>query len=95
MMIKSGDLVDFRRGKAHFMRQRHDVRSGQAAMAILDLVQVLDQKIPAPGLVAQERLHFGERARLDCATLRPAARFTVLLLSHDTAFQTSSSRADP
>jgi hypothetical protein len=90
-MVKGGNLVDFSRGKAHLVRQRHDVRCGQAAVAILDLVQMLDQKIAAPGLAAQERLHFRERARLNCAALRPAARLTVSLFSYDAAFQPPSS----
>ena len=43
-------------------------------VAILDAMQVLDQQIAAARRVAEQRLHLGQRLRIDGAALRTGPR---------------------
>ncbi len=69
MVIEGRDLVDLGLRQPHFLRQRRQVRRRQAAVAVLDLVQVLDQQIGAARGVAQQGAHFVQRLRLDAPAL--------------------------
>ena len=87
MVIKRGDLIDFGGCETHLARERGKVGRRDVAVAVLDPVEVLDEEITPPRLASQQRLHLGQRLRVDCATLGEAARFAAGLPLHDTAFQ--------
>ena len=74
--IEGRDLVDLGHGEAHFGRERREVPRGKAAVTVLDLVQVLDQQVAAPGLIAQQSTDFFLRRGIDLPALlgitRPA-----------------------
>ncbi len=78
MRVEGRDLVDFGQRKLHLGRERRQMRRRQMSVAVLDEVQVLDQKIAPTRLLAEEQADFFERARLDLAALRRAARPTAL-----------------
>jgi hypothetical protein len=84
-MIESGDFVDLCRRQAHVARERDEMGRGEVSVAILDSVQVLDHQITASRRVAEQRLNFGERHRIDRATLE-LARTTPAAFNR-TAFQ--------
>jgi hypothetical protein len=47
---------------------------GEMTVSILDAMEMLDQEIAPPGLLAQEPAHLVERARIDLAALGGAWR---------------------
>jgi hypothetical protein len=49
------------------------MRRREMAIAVVDLVQMLDQEIAPPRLIGEQRAHFGERLRIDDAALRNRA----------------------
>ena len=53
--VEGRDLVDLGHGEAHLGRERRQVTGREAAVVVLDLVQMLDQQVLAPGLVSQQR----------------------------------------
>ena len=69
MMVEGGHLVHLRHGELHFGGERHQVRLGDLAVGVLNFVQVLDQKIPSPRLIPEQRLDLGRRLRIDLASL--------------------------
>ena len=69
MGVESRDLVDLGHGEAHLRRERRQVTRGKAAVTVLDPVQMLDQQIATPGLVAQQRTNFLLRRRHDLPAL--------------------------
>jgi hypothetical protein len=68
------------------------VCAGDEAVTILDLVQVLDEKIAATRFPSQERLHFCKRARLDGTALGATPPPAVSPLPYRPALQPPSSR---
>ena len=70
VMIERGDLVHLRHRHLHLIRQRDQMRSGQAAVPVLNLVQMLDQQIAAPRRIAQQRQDLLARLRVDSPPLR-------------------------
>ena len=68
-MVEGGHLVHLRHGELHFGGERHQVRLGDLAVGVLNFVQVLDQKIPSPRLIPEQRLDLGRRLRIDLASL--------------------------
>ena len=84
MRVEGRDLVDFGEREPHLLGERREMRGGEAAVAVLDQMQVLDQKVAPALALAQQRAHLLERARIDLAPLRrsgrlapPAARLVV------------------
>ena len=66
-MVEAGHFIDFGLRHAQFLRQRGQVGGGQAAVVILDQVQMLDQQVAPARCVAQQHLYFGERGGVDPA----------------------------
>src|SRR5690606_37150094 len=54
MVIEGRDLVDFRPRQLHLVRERREMRDAEAAVAILDAMEVLDEEVAAAGLIAQQ-----------------------------------------
>jgi len=54
---------------------------GQAAVAILDLVQVLDQQIAAPRLIAEQRQDLLASLRIDVTAFRRRSNPVALAAS--------------
>src|SRR6266498_3051559 len=84
MCVERRDLVDLGEREPHLLRQRHEMRRGQMAVAVLDQMQMLDQEIAPAWTLLQQRAHFLERARIDLAPFGssrgfppPAARLVV------------------
>jgi type VI secretion system secreted protein Hcp len=73
VVVEGGDLVHLGLGQAELLRQGGQVLVRQAAVAVLDGVQVFDQQVaPARG-VAQQCAHLVKCLRLDAATFRRCA----------------------
>ena len=70
MVIERRHLVDFGHRQLHLGRERDKVRRGQAAEAVLNPVQVLDQQIPPAWEIAEKGAHVFTRFRLDAPALR-------------------------
>ena len=68
--IEGRDFVDLRHGQAHFLGQRRQVCRRQFAVAVLYEVQILDEKIPLPRPVLEQRADRVPRRRLHLAALR-------------------------
>ena len=73
MRVERGDLVDLDQRQPHFLGQRREVARVQAAVMVLQQMQVLDQQVPSAFPVAEQRLHLGQRLGLDLAALRLVA----------------------
>ena len=56
-MVEGGDLVDLGHRHLHLSRERDQMRGRQAAEAILNLVQVLDQQVATAWRVTEQGLH--------------------------------------
>ena len=69
VMVERRDLVHLGHREPHFLRQRDDVRSRNAAVGVLNPVQMLDQEVAPPRRVAEQRAHLGQRLRIDSAAL--------------------------
>ncbi len=70
MGVERGDLVDLDQRQPHLLGERRKVAGVQAAEAVLQQVQVLDQQVAPPLPVAEQGAHLGERRRIDLAALR-------------------------
>ena len=83
-MVEGRHFVHFRLRHIHRLGQRRHVQRGQVAVAVLDLVQVLDQQIAAARLAAKQRANLLARLRLDAAALEAefALLFEAALLLH-------------
>src|SRR6185436_6841767 len=75
--------------EAHVLRERSEMRGAEAAVAVVDPVEVLDQEIALARRVAEERAHFRERLRVDDAALGSRADFPL----HARAYYRPSARA--
>src|SRR6266536_3570989 len=67
MCVERRDLVDLGEREPLLLRQRHEMRRGQRAVAVLDQMQTFDQEIAPARTLLQQRAHFLERARIDLA----------------------------
>ena len=74
MGIEGGDLVDLDERKPHLVRERHEMARVQAAVLVLQQVQMLDQKIGSARPVAEERANLLQGLRIDLPPLRRLAR---------------------
>ena len=54
MGIEGRHLINFRHGNAQFLPERLQVPRRQAAFAVLDEVQILDEQIPPARAVSQQ-----------------------------------------
>ena len=63
VVVEGRDFVDLGRRELELLRERDEVRGRQAAVRVLDAVQVLDQQVRAPRRVAEQRADLGERRR--------------------------------
>ncbi len=52
--VEGGDLIDLGQRHPHLVRECGQMGRGDAEVAILDEVEVLDQQIPAARLVGEE-----------------------------------------
>jgi hypothetical protein len=73
VMIERGHLVDFGHGHLHLGRERDQVRGRQAAEAILNAVQMLDQEIASPGRAGEHGDDLCSRVWIDRAAFRRPA----------------------
>src|SRR5215218_344647 len=74
MRVEGGDLIDFGERELHLLRQRREMRGREIAVAVLNEMQVLNQKITPARLLAEQRAHLIKRLRLDLPPLRRARR---------------------
>ena len=74
MVIERGDLIDLRLAQLHLMGQRMQMACGQAAIAVLNEVEIFDQQVAAPRSVPQCILNFNQRRLVELAALGQAAR---------------------
>ena len=65
MRVEAGDLEGHDIRQPQLRRQRPQVALAQAAMAVLDGVQVLDEQVGAPWRIAERRLHLGQGDRIE------------------------------
>ena len=63
--VEGRDLVHLRLRQPHLVRERRQVLRRQAAVAILDQVQELDQQVPPPRPLAEKLADLVRRRRLD------------------------------
>lgn len=70
VMIERCDLVYLRRRERHLTRECGQVRGREAAVSVLDAVQVLDQEIGTTRGIAQQRAYLAERPFIDFAPFR-------------------------
>ena len=73
MRIERGDLVDLDQRQPHLLGERREMARVQAAVMVLQQVQVLDQQVAPPLAVAEQRLHLGQRRGIDLPALRLVA----------------------
>ena len=72
--IEGRDLIDFRHGEAHLCRECREMAGREAAEVVLNLVQMLDQQVGAPGLVAEQVADLLLRRGIDLPALFGIAR---------------------
>ena len=70
MGVERGDLVDLDKGEPHLLGQCRQMARVQAAETVLQQMQVLDQQVAAALAVPEQRLHLGQRRRVDLPALR-------------------------
>ena len=73
VVIEGGHFVDLGHRHLQLGRERDQMRGGQAAVAILNPVQVLDEQIAPARRIAEQREHVLPRLRIDAASLGRAA----------------------
>ncbi|MDQ3197102.1 MAG: hypothetical protein ACR2FI_06045 [Burkholderiales bacterium] len=74
MMVEARDLERFRHRQFHFSGERDQMRRRNAAIAILNFMQMLDQEIAPAWFGTEQFAHFGQRSRLGNASLGLAGR---------------------
>ena len=63
-MVEGRHLVDLGLRELHLLRERRHVRGRKMLVAVVDLVQVLDQEVALARLGAEQRPHLGQRFRI-------------------------------
>ncbi len=84
--VEGGDLVHFGHRDAQFFRKRMQVPGREAALAILDQVQVLDQERPLAGPVAQQGADSGDFPVPEHASARERRRLATTGAGMDRTF---------
>jgi hypothetical protein len=74
VVIERGHFVHFGHRHLQFGGERDEVRSGETAKAILNLVEMLDQQIPPARAVAEQCQDVLMRLGIDAAAFRCRAR---------------------
>ena len=77
MRVEGRDLVDLGERKLHLGGERGEMRGREMPVAVLDEMQMLDQKIAPPLARTEQRADLVERGRIDLAALGGAARATA------------------
>ena len=80
VVIEGRHLVDLGHRHLHLGRERDEMGGRQVAVAVLNLVQVLDQQVAAARRVAEQGLHVFECLRVDTAAFRRAADLPAAFL---------------
>ena len=70
MGVERGDLVDLDQGQPHLLGQGRQMARMEAAVMVLQQVQMLDQQVAPPLALPEQRLHLGQRRRIDLPPLR-------------------------
>ena len=70
VVVERRHLVDLRHRHLHLVRKRDQMRRGQAAVMVLNLVQVLDQEIAAARRIAKQGQDILARLRVDSPAFR-------------------------
>src|SRR6266851_4940189 len=70
MGVERGDLVDLDESQFHLVSQRRQVAGMQAAVPVLNEVQMLNQEIALTRAGAEQLRHLGESGRIDLPPLR-------------------------
>jgi hypothetical protein len=78
VVVEGRDLVDLGLRQHHCFRQRSEVFRRKLAVLVLDLVQVLDEQVPAPWRVAEQGRDLGARLRIDGPALQGRPDFAFL-----------------
>ena len=73
MVIEGRDLVHLRHRQLHFVRERHEMSCREAAEAILNQMQMLDQQIASTRPVTEQQKHLVAGFWLDLAASRGRA----------------------
>jgi hypothetical protein len=83
VVIEGSHFVDLGHRHLHLSRERDEMRGRQAAEAILDLVQVLDQQVTTTGRRAEQGADVFPRLRIDSAALGCSAHACALAFGWD------------
>jgi hypothetical protein len=70
VVVEGCYLVHLGLRQPHLLRERREVCRRQVAVAVVDLVQVLDQQVAAPRLFPEQRAHLLEGPGVDWPALR-------------------------
>ena len=70
MGVERGDLVHLGESEVHLLGQGDEMAGVQAAAMVLQQMEVLDQEIGLAFAVSEQRLHLGQRRRIDLAAFR-------------------------
>src|SRR4051794_21020000 len=73
MRVEGRDLIDFGLRQLHLGGERGQMRAGEAAVVVLDQMQVLDQQIALARAVAEQRGDLSGRGGVDLPALGRAA----------------------
>jgi len=77
MGVEAGDLVDLCLAEAHFLGQRAQMCGGEAAICVLNEMQMLDQQVAAAGARAEQVADLLPGLIIELAALRCAAPFAA------------------
>ena len=80
VVVERRHFVDLGHRHLQFTRERNEMPRLQAAVAVLDLVQVLDQQIAAAWRIAEQRAHLLARRRVNAPPLRRRADLPARVL---------------
>ncbi len=98
-MVERGDFEDLGQRELHFGRKRDDVRGANAAVMVLDPMQVLDQQIAPSRRGSEQRRDVGCGLGVDLAAFQAAAHGASLAqpgsVYHGFAGHRQSRRAVP
>src|SRR3954451_15557826 len=70
MRVERGDFIDLDQREAHFARERNKMAGVEALEAVLQEMQVLDQKVAPPRAIGQKSAHIIQRVGLDLSPPR-------------------------
>ena len=73
MGVERGDLVHLGQRQPYLLGQRHQMPRVQAAVMVLQQMQMLDQQVAPALAIAEQRLHLIERRRIDLPAFRDVA----------------------